>query len=273
MEERDVFELYAELAKAKRRSYVALGVGIAALLFGGLTTVSAFELGTLKTDRQVNGVPAVLPYQGTYSKNGQPFDGQVNMSFALFNQPVGGAPLWVGTPRSIQVDEGAFSVALGAKPDTTKIQPSVFSESALYIELSVAGVPLSPRQRIAPAPQAIVAAMAAGDFTVPGSLDVAGDSSFNGVVSGLANGVTFMPAVTLSNNKGIAKRNTPVFLAPNDGKHFCSLTGLTYDKADGSQSVHLGSCSVIAGHTDWTLEFNAINGVLMGCRAQCFRFK
>ena len=130
----------------------------AALLFGGgFATVSAFNGGAT-----TQGLPMVLPYQGTLAKDGMPVDGtQPNVIFKLHDSEAGAVELWSSDSRTLDVKDGRFAVTLGDAHDTRQLQESFFREPALYVSINIDGTELSPRQRIAPTPQALAAAKAA----------------------------------------------------------------------------------------------------------------
>lgn len=132
----------------------------------------AFELGANESSRVTNGVPRVLPFEGSYTLDGQPVNSNTPMSFSLYEQGIGGAPIWSSSNRSVDVSDGRFAVALGDANDATPIPEDAFASSSLFLEIIAEGSALSPRQRIAPAPQALAAARAVHDFDVPGSLGV-----------------------------------------------------------------------------------------------------
>ena len=133
-----------------------IGVALAcALTFGGGFAVVQSYTG----EAQENGLPMVLPYQGTLSKAGAPFTGTQAMQFKLYSD-ASGAAFWTSDPRSVDVVGGKFAVTLGDVNDTDKLEAQDFRHSELYVELVVDGTTLSPKQRVAPAPQALVAASA-----------------------------------------------------------------------------------------------------------------
>ena len=157
------------LDSSRRTTRIALAASVVALAIGGVGTLNAFDLGMAPQDRSVNGLPLVLPYQGTLSKAGAPFTGTQAMQFKLYSD-TSGAAFWTSDPRDVDVVGGKFAVTLGDANDANKLEAQDFRHSELYVELVVDGTTLSPMQRIAPAPQAVTAAQAAGDFTIPGEL-------------------------------------------------------------------------------------------------------
>jgi hypothetical protein len=86
-------------------------------------------------------------YQGRLVQNGQPANGAHDLTFALYDDAAAGT--MVGTPQSepqFPVVDGLFTVSLAF--------PGVFTGNQLWLEVSVDGQPLSPRQAIATTPVA-----------------------------------------------------------------------------------------------------------------------
>jgi hypothetical protein len=166
----------------------------AAILFGGsVASVSAF-IGAQDTS---NGLPVVLPYQGTLTEGGGqggPVTGQRTMRFRVFDASTGGALLFESASRGVEVVQGKFSVVLGSNewPGVAgqQLEAADLRGAAIWLELTMddpqGGAPITfARQRVAPAPQAVTASQAAGDFVVPGDITaaaatVAGAASIGG---------------------------------------------------------------------------------------------
>lgn len=131
------------------------------LAIGAMMPVVAYELGQNESERMTNNVPRVIPFTGQYSKAGQPHTGQVPMSFRLYDSTTSNVALWTGSDRTVDVKDGVFSVVLGDGNDAQTIPNEVFGNAAIYLEIVVQGTALTPRQRLAPAPQAVYAAESA----------------------------------------------------------------------------------------------------------------
>lgn len=140
--------------------YIASAL-IVGLCVGVMVPVVAFELGQNESERMTNNVPRVIPFTGQYSKTGQPFTGQVPMAFNLYDSTTSNIPVWPGSARTVDVKDGVFSVVLGDGNDAQTIPNEVFGNAAIYLEIVVQGTTLTPRQRLAPAPQAVYAAESA----------------------------------------------------------------------------------------------------------------
>lgn len=309
--------------KARMHKWTSALLAVGLVLCAG--SAVGFELGQDASSHISNDIPRVLPFEGSYTLDGQPIDASVPMSFDLYSVESGGTPVWTSDNRMVNVSDGRFAVTLGDANDVTPIPEDLFASSSIYLEVVAEGNSLTPRQRLAPAPQAVSAARAASDFDVPGNLDaqgninvdgtldvsakstfstidvissatfrggvnlgnaandtisvageldVTGESVFNAPISGLANGITILPSIGIGNMGTLSgSPQVPITIAPNDGKHFCALASQAVDKANGSATVHISSCSVNPVGGNWELEYNAQNGNLVSCHAICMRFE
>ena len=101
--------------------------------------------------------PGVLTYQGALTDAaGSPADGTYSMAFGMYAARTGGAPLWSETMAQVKVTDGVFTVLLGA----TNPLPAGL-KGCNYLEVSVGGTPMAPRQRLSSVPYALEAANAA----------------------------------------------------------------------------------------------------------------
>jgi hypothetical protein len=116
--------------------------------------------------------PTQLSYQGRLlGSDGNPTSGAVDLTVALWSTAEGGAaPVWSATYDDLVVQEGYFSVVLGAG---TSLDESHLA-GPRWVELAVAGTPLVPRAPLGAAPSAVRlgdAAVATGsDVAVAGAL-------------------------------------------------------------------------------------------------------
>lgn len=95
-------------------------------------------------------------YQGVLKEDGTAYTGSVNLGFCIYDMPTGGT--LVGGPLfepSVLVEDGLFTVELD-------FGTALFDGSDRWLEVKVNGLPLTPRQRISPAPYAIRALVAEG---------------------------------------------------------------------------------------------------------------
>ena len=96
--------------------------------------------------------PAEIGYQGRLTDAaGHPLAGSVALGFALFADAEGGEALWSEAQPGVTVNEGVFHVALGS---ASPLPPSLFERDVLWLEVTVDGETLAPRQRLLSAPYA-----------------------------------------------------------------------------------------------------------------------
>lgn len=104
------------------------------------------------TSAAAEGVPKQLWYQGRLlDSSGQPVQGTRMIGFEIFDAAANGASLWSDTLANVGVVDGLYAVALGSTAEHP-FPPSLFDGSARYLEISVEGTKLSPRQVIGSVP-------------------------------------------------------------------------------------------------------------------------
>ena len=110
-------------------------------------------------------VPGLLSYQGTLADaNGDPIDGNVEMTFRVYTTTLGGTPLYTETHPAVVVRDGDFAVLLG---QTTPFPDGLFAEPNRYLGLQVgAQAEMAPRQRFA----SVAFAMEAYNGVPPGTV-------------------------------------------------------------------------------------------------------
>jgi len=107
-----------------------------------------------------DAVPQLVNYQGkVYQPSGAAVpDGSYKVAFSIYDVPTGGTAIWTETYDSLQVKGSAFHVLLGS---VNPIGASIFSGPDRFLGVKLASDPeLSPRQKIASVPYAMVAASA-----------------------------------------------------------------------------------------------------------------
>ena len=103
-------------------------------------------------------------YQGRLQQNGAPASGNFDLSFALFDAASGGNQVGATIDEAAYpVDDGIFSISLSF--------PGAFTGTQLYLEVSVEGTPMLPRQPVATTP---VAQFTLSGTTGPAGGDLAG---------------------------------------------------------------------------------------------------
>jgi len=99
--------------------------------------------------------PRLINYQGRLSDaSGVAVGGTVSMRFQIFTSLAGATVAWGETQASVSVQQGIYSVLLGS---VSPLAPGIFSNPELYLEVSVNGEALTPRQRITSVPFAVKA--------------------------------------------------------------------------------------------------------------------
>jgi len=82
-------------------------------------------------------------------------DASYQMRFGFYAQAAGGAPLWVSPAAEVQTRSGVFVARLEQVPAT------LFARDSLWLETTLGGTALSPRQLLGSQPSAVRAASAA----------------------------------------------------------------------------------------------------------------
>ena len=105
-----------------------------------------------------------INYQGRLADSGgTPIDDTLAMQFSLHDSDVDGAMLWgTETHATVPVSEGLFSVALGSQ--TTGGIPTSVLSGDVWLEITVDGETLNPREQLRAVPYAMQASVA---LTVP----------------------------------------------------------------------------------------------------------
>ena len=95
---------------------------------------------------KVKGVPHEINYQGWLgtADDTTGVTGTFTMVFKIYDAKTGGNNLWSET-HEVQVSHGVFNVILGS---SNPIPAEIFTGAPLWLEISVAGEVLSPRQKL-----------------------------------------------------------------------------------------------------------------------------
>jgi hypothetical protein len=111
----------------------------------------------LVTSSVAMAVPSLMTYQGALTDAaGKPADGTYSMTFEMYSARTGGAPVWSEPMASVKVTNGVFTVLLGA----TSALPAGLT-GCNWIQVTVDGTPMLPRQRLSSVPYALEAGDAA----------------------------------------------------------------------------------------------------------------
>jgi hypothetical protein len=100
---------------------------------------------------QAEAIPALINYQGEVrDTQGNPLDGIYTMQFRIYSARDTGSALW-GEQQTVDVNNGIYNVYLGAGAKITggdDLGPTIFSSGDRWLEVTIEGETLSPRQRI-----------------------------------------------------------------------------------------------------------------------------
>jgi trimeric autotransporter adhesin len=142
---------------------------IAGLVLGFLLlALSLVPLTPAQTPTQAtSALPRLVRFNGTAKDlNGNPLAGVVGVTFSLYSEQTGGAPLWLETQNMTADNNGRYTVLLGStKPDG--LPPELFtSEQAHWVGVQISGQEEQPRVLLVSAPYALKA----GDAETVGGL-------------------------------------------------------------------------------------------------------
>ena len=127
-------------------------------------TAASFAQPPAKTTASV---PRLVKFSGTLTgSGGQPLSGAVGVTFALYEEERGGAPLWMETQNLRADGNGRYTATLGATtPDGLPAEPFT-SGQAHWVGVQVEAQPEQPRVPLVSAPYALKA----GDAETIGGL-------------------------------------------------------------------------------------------------------
>lgn len=176
-----------------------------AVLIGSMNIAASMALGAPFT----TGVT----YQGQLKQEGVPASGTFPMTFELFDSLTAG--VLVGGPLvlpAVSVSNGVFQVELD-------FGSAVFEGSERFLQVTVNGLPLSPRQRIAPAPYALHALNAGDRHSLDAADGLPADAVFVDANGQMGIGTaTPLAALDVVDATGLALRiNDDVFVDSSNG--------------------------------------------------------
>ena len=223
--------------KIRKAGPIIGAIVVPALLFV-LLLVLAGSAGADRPEAPSNSPPVPVPhlinYQGRLlDDTGVPVNGSVNLTFGIYTSLGAPVAIWQETHNGVSVSDGYFDVLLG---ETTPLGQNYFvGLDELYLEVKVGTEALSPRQRIASMPYAVVA-----DTLVPGA-----------EISGEGSGGTFGQAVlNIDNTAPSWDPSHALFVRSASGNAVHAESGAT--ALSGSSTwiygVHGESTNSYAGH-------------------------
>ena len=166
------------------------------------------------------------------------------MGQCLVSASDGSGALWSETQNNISVSNGVFSVNLGA---SAVIPETVFNTDTAYLEVTVAGETLLPRQRFLASPYAVNSAKLGGqDITY-----FASKSYVDSLLGGGSNPSFASLSVTGSLGVGTAAPSTKLEVAGQMRSVTSvgtvnSLSGTAVDWNDGNVQTTSASCGAMA---------------------------
>jgi hypothetical protein len=130
--------------------------------------LSLTSLTVAQTSTQtVSALPRLVRFGGTVKDlNGTPLTGVVGITFALYSEQSGGAPLWLETQNATADSTGHYTVLLGSTKSDGLPAELFTSEQARWVGVQVSGQAEQPRVLLVSAPYALKA----GDAETIGGL-------------------------------------------------------------------------------------------------------
>ena len=120
---------------------------------GSRSLAAATFLAALRLNAALGQTPlgTGFTYQGQLRQNGQPYSGSANLLFKLFDASSGGNLLGTQTLNGVNVSAGLFTVLLNGNGE---FGAGVFNGAGRWLEATVNGTPLTPRQALTAMPYA-----------------------------------------------------------------------------------------------------------------------
>ena len=208
------------------------------------------------------GAPLKINFQGRLNESGQPAEGSKSFVFKLYDAVSGGNVVWASQAQAITLDSGVFSAVLSAG-ETTALSTAPFS-AACYVEITVDGVPLSPRQEVTSAPYALVAQALAPDAEIPAGSIAAGSISDLQVVltTGAITSGKFSDDRVLITTGAFSSLNGPDQLVKLDGAGKIPAGNLT--ESDPVFAAHAANGIAAANITNWDAAYGWGNHATAG---------
>lgn len=141
-------------------------------------------------------VPQKLGYQGRLLKmDGTPTAGIVEITFAIFDAETAGKQLWT-EKQMVGLTDGYYSTFLGSASTPAGFAAGTFDGAERFLELTIAGETLKPRQRIASVAYALLATDAKN--VVGGKVDATSVSVGGKTVINPSGGIVLPDGTTLT---------------------------------------------------------------------------
>src|SRR5271168_866636 len=109
---------------------------LACVVIGFLSLVSLTDAQT--STPTASALPRLVRFGGTVRDlNGSPLTGVVGITFALYSEPTGGAPLWLETQNVTADSNGHYAVLLGSSKPEGLPTDLFISEQARWVAVQV----------------------------------------------------------------------------------------------------------------------------------------
>jgi hypothetical protein len=118
-------------------------------LFAGIACCSLIVSTALQAQ-----APQMFRYQGRLLDNDTLVSGDLNFSFKLYTAPTGGAALYEDA-ATVTVVDGLYSTIIGDDTSSGGDLADALNNAAVYLEITVGGETLTPRERIVSVPYAM----------------------------------------------------------------------------------------------------------------------
>jgi hypothetical protein len=156
---------------------------ITALLSFPLTGSAQQSAAVGAASTTASSVPQFVNYSGVLTAiDGKPLTGITGVTFLLYQEPQGGAPLWMATQNVHPDKSGHYSVILGSTIGKGLPQDVFASGEARWLGVQVVGQPEQPRVLLVAVPYALKASDADTLGGKPASAFVTASSSSNRIV-------------------------------------------------------------------------------------------
>jgi hypothetical protein len=224
----------------------------------------AFCLGLLGGASAQAETPGLIGYQAAvFDDQGQPAVGPVDVDVAIFDAASGGSERYAESHLGVTLVDGAFDIQIGAgtSPSGT-LDADTFAASETWLELSIDGEVLDPRQRLVAVPYALRAAVAERLDGAIGSVpyaDIAGHAS---TADTLASPITPGEPRDLLR---VATDTDPGYLGDGARVHWqnsffpeqLSADALVFEKTDGDDAIPDGGFA-FTNRTPWGVETSMV---------------
>ena len=123
-----------------------------------LLVLSLVSLSFAQTSSNASALPRLVRFGSSVTDlNGKPMTGVMGITFALYSEQTGGAPLWLEVQNVTADSNGHHTVLLGSSK-TDGLPAELFtSEQARWVGMQVSGQPQQPRVLLVSTPYALKA--------------------------------------------------------------------------------------------------------------------